>query len=160
VIVIVMGVSGAGKSTIGAALARELGWPFIDADDHHPPANVVKMAAGVPLTDADRAPWLEKLNELVRREKDAVLACSALKQSYRDRLTAGLPVFAFVFLKGSFELISARLAERRHRYMPASLLRSQFETLQPPEKAIAVDTGAQVPACVAAIVRRLRAWPP
>jgi gluconokinase len=157
VIVIVMGVSGAGKSTVGAALARELGWRFIDADDHHPPANVAKMAAGQPLTDADRAPWLDGLNTVLRKEKSAVLACSALKQSYRDRLTAGLPGFTFVFLNGGFELIAARLARRRHRYMPAALLESQFETLEAPQKAIAVDVSADVPACVAAIVKRLRA---
>lgn len=155
-IVVVMGVSGAGKSTIGAALARELGWRFIDADDHHPPANVAKMAAGVPLTDSDRAPWLDAINLLLRNEKQAVLACSALKQSYRDRLTAGVPGAVFVYLKGEFELISGRLAGRRHRYMPASLLKSQFETLEPPEKSIAVDVDADVPACVAAIVKELR----
>jgi carbohydrate kinase (thermoresistant glucokinase family) len=156
VIVVVMGVSGAGKTTIGAALARELGWHFIDADDHHPPANVARMAAGEPLTDADRRPWLDALNGLLRNEKDAVLACSALKQSYRDRLTAGIVDFQFIYLKGDAELIGARLAQRRHRYMPASLLKSQFEILEPPEKSIAVDASADVPACVAAIVRQLR----
>lgn len=155
-IVVVMGVSGAGKSTIGAALALELGWRFIDADDHHPPANVAKMAAGVPLTDSDRAPWLDALNLLLRNEKHAVVACSALKQSYRDRLTAGVPGAVFVYLRGEFELINGRLAGRRHRYMPASLLKSQFETLEPPEKSIAVDVDADVSACVAAIVKELR----
>lgn len=156
-IVIVMGVSGAGKTTIGAALARELGWRFIDADDHHPPGNIAKMASGVPLTDADREPWLDALNAILRACDDAVLACSALKQSYRDRLTKGIDAFSFVFLKGEFHLIAARLAQRRHRYMPPSLLRSQFEALEPPEKAIAVDVSAEASACVAAIVRRLRA---
>ena len=155
-IVIVMGVSGAGKSTIGAALARELGWRFIDADDHHPPGNVAKMSAGLPLTDADRAPWLESLNCVLRREGNAVIACSALKQSYRDRLTAGISAPVFVFLKGDLEMIGSRLAQRQHRYMPASLLRSQFEALEPPASAIAVDVSADVPACVAAIVRQLR----
>ncbi|HEX6317643.1 MAG TPA: gluconokinase [Burkholderiales bacterium] len=156
-IVVVMGVSGAGKSTIGAALACELGWHFIDADDHHPPANVAKMAAGEPMTDADRGPWLDALNSILKEQENAVLACSALKQSYRDRLTAGIVDFQFIYLKGDAELIGARLARRRHRYMPASLLRSQFDALEPPEKAIAVDVSADVPACVAAIVRRLRA---
>jgi gluconokinase len=156
VIVIVMGVSGAGKSTIGAALAYELGWRFIDADDLHPPGNVAKMSAGHPLTDADRAPWLESLNSVLRQEGNAVIACSALKQSYRDRLTAGISAPVFVFLQGEFELIGSRLAQRQHRYMPASLLRSQFEALEPPAKAIAVDVSADVPACVAAIVRQLR----
>jgi gluconokinase len=156
VIVIVMGVSGAGKSTIGAALAYELGWRFIDADDLHPPGNVAKMSAGHPLTDADRAPWLESLNSVLRQEGNAVIACSALKQSYRDRLTAGISAPVFVFLQGEFELIGSRLAQRQHRYMPASLLRSQFEALEPPAKAITVDVSAEVPACVAAIVRQLR----
>ncbi len=152
-----MGVSGAGKTTIGAALARELGWRFIDADDHHPPGNIAKMASGVPLTDADREPWLDALNAILRKCDDAVLACSALKQSYRDRLTAAIPEVRLVFLKGDYRLIAARLAQRRHRYMSPSLLRSQFEALQPPEKAIAVDVSAEANACVAAIVRRLRA---
>jgi gluconokinase len=157
VIVVVMGVSGAGKSTLGAALARELGWRFIDADDHHPPANVQKMAAGVPLTDADRMPWLESLHSILKGESRAVLACSALKQSYRDRLTAGIPACAFVHLQGSHGLISERLAQRRHRYMPASLLHSQFQALEPPEEAIAVDVAAEATACVAAILEQLRA---
>ena len=150
-----MGVSGAGKSTIGAALARELGWRFIDADDHHPPGNVAKMSAGLPLTDADRAPWLESLNSVLRQEGNAVIACSALKQSYRDRLAAGITAPVFVFLQGERELIGSRLAQRQHHYMPASLLRSQFEALEPPAKAIAVDISADVPACVAAIVKQL-----
>ncbi|HEX2197469.1 MAG TPA: gluconokinase [Burkholderiales bacterium] len=151
----VMGVSGAGKSTIGAALARELRWRFIDADDHHPPANVAKMAAGEPLSDEDRAPWLDRLNLILKSQENAVLACSALKQSYRDRLSAGLADLRFVYLKGDAGLIGARLSGRRHPYMPASLLASQLEALEPPEKAIAVDISAEVPACVAAIVEEL-----
>ena len=156
-IAIVMGVSGSGKSTIGAALARELGWHFIDADDHHPAANVAKMAAGTPLTDEDRWPWLDRLNAMLRGEKQAVLACSALKRAYRERLAAGIEDFRFVFLSGDYGLIEGRLAQRRHRYMPASLLASQFEALEPPQDAIAVDVAADVPACVAAIAQRLRA---
>ena len=151
-----MGVSGAGKTTVGSALARELGWRFIDADDHHPAANVAKMAAGQPLTDEDRGPWLDRLRSLLLQEKDAVLACSALKQAYRERLTHGLDEVRFVYLRGSFSLIESRLSGRQHRYMPAALLRSQFESLEPPEKAIAVDVDADVPACVAAIVKELR----
>lgn len=156
-IVVVMGVSGAGKTTIGAALARELGWRFIDADDHHPAASVAKMAAGVALTDADRTPWLDSLNLILRQEANAVLACSALKHAYRQRLVDGIRDFRWVHLKGEFDLIEARLAQRRHRYMPASLLASQFETLEPPQDAITVDVAADLPACVAAIARSLRA---
>jgi carbohydrate kinase (thermoresistant glucokinase family) len=160
VIVIVMGVSGVGKTTIGEALARELGWRFLDADDYHPPQNVAKMAAGEALDDADRKPWLDQLNlELWKfdaRDESAVLACSALKEKYRRRLTDGIKRVQLVFLKGEFELIHSRLAQRRHRFMPESLLRSQFEALEPPQQAITVEVSADVPACVAAIAARVR----
>ena len=151
-----MGVSGSGKTTIGEALARELGWPFIDADDLHPPQNILKMASGVPLEDADRWPWLDLLNERLRAQQNAVLACSALKEAYRQRLTRGVERWRFVYLHGSFELIAARLAGRRHRYMPAALLRSQFEALEPPAQAIAVDVAGEVQTSVAAIAAQLR----
>ncbi len=154
-IVVVMGVSGVGKTTIGKALARELGWRFIDADGYHPHANVAKMAAGIALDDADRWPWLETLNRVVRKEKNAVLACSALKEAYRSRITEGLARFEIVYLHGSFELISARLVERPHRYMPASLLASQFAALEPPAKAIAIDVATAPSACVSAILAQL-----
>lgn len=154
-ILVVMGVSGSGKSTVGALLAKRLGWPFFDADEYHPPANVAKMKAGTPLTDEDRWPWLEKLNGLLKEKRDAVLACSALKQVYRERLTAGLPASRIVFLKGEKKLIRERLATRQHKYMPASLLDSQFATLEPPADAIAVDIAQDPAACVEAIVARL-----
>jgi len=153
-----MGVSGVGKTTIGEALAREMGWRFLDADDFHPPQNVAKMAAGQPLDDEDRSPWLEKLNSILKSEENAVLACSALRERYRRRLTDGIERFEIVYLHGSFELIHSRIAERRHRYMPAALLHSQFEALEPPRRAIAVDVAADVPACVAAIAARLRSY--
>jgi gluconokinase len=156
VILVVMGVSGSGKSTVGELLAKRLGWPFLDADEYHPPANVAKMKAGTPLTDEDRWPWLEKLNRLLKEKPDAVLACSALKQVYRERLTAGLSASKIVFLKGDKKLIQARLATRQHKYMPASLLDSQFATLEPPAEAIAVDIAQDPGACVEAIVARLR----
>lgn len=163
-IAIVMGVSGVGKTTIGEALARALGWEFLDGDDFHSPANVARMASGVALEDADRWPWLERLNEELRGiERDgrsAVLACSALKESYRRRLTERLSAARIVYLHGSFELIHRRLAERRHRYMPASLLRSQFDTLEPPREAIAVDVSAAPADCVAAAAAALRSGTP
>jgi gluconokinase len=141
--VVLMGVSGSGKTAVGEALARELGWAWFDADDYHPPANVEKMRSGQPLTDTDRWPWLDLLNGLMRAEdgkgRSAVLGCSALKQVYRDRLAQGLADVRWVHLKGSFELITSRLQQRKHRYMPASLLQSQFDTLEEPRDALTVD---------------------
>jgi carbohydrate kinase (thermoresistant glucokinase family) len=158
-IVVVMGVSGSGKSTVGGALAEALGAKFLDADDFHPPANVAKMTAGVPLTDDDRWPWLDRvvdaLRAAVRERRDVVLACSALRQAYRERLAAAGDV-RFVHLRGDLPTIAERLAARRHRYMPASLLASQFATLEPPRDAIDVDIRSSVAAQVDAIVDALR----
>jgi len=151
-----MGVSGAGKTTVGRLLAARLGCEFLDADDFHPPDNVAKMARGVALTDADRWPWLARLNALLRgRETQGarvVLACSALKQSYRERLAEGLARCRLVYLRVDPAVLRARLASRAHRYMPASLLESQLATLEPPAQAIAVDASAPPEQCVAAIV--------
>jgi gluconokinase len=137
-----MGVCGSGKTAVGEALAGALGWPFFDADDFHPPANVAKMAAGQPLDDADRWPWLDRLAEEMRailaRGGHAVLACSALKRAYRDRLQRAGDV-RIVYLKGDEATIAARLAARRHKYMPASLLPSQFAALEEPGDALVVD---------------------
>jgi len=157
-IVVVMGVSGSGKSTVGAALARALGWPFLDADDFHPPQNVAKMAAGTPLTDDDRWPWLDRTVDALRiaiaAQGNAVLACSALRHAYRVRLgRAG--AIRFVHLRGDSATIAQRLATRQHRYMPASLLASQFATLEAPDDAIDVDVRASVDAQVAAIIAAL-----
>ena len=153
-ILVIMGVCGCGKSTIGAALAANLGWRFFDADDFHPPANVAKMAAGMPLDDADRWPWLDRiagdLAAMLARGEHAVLACSALKQSYRDRLARAGDV-RFVHLVGDYDTIAARLADRKHRYMPSSLLQSQFATLEAPQDALDVDVSDSVDTQVATI---------
>ena len=153
-IVMLMGVTGCGKTTVGRALAQSLVWAFYDADDFHPPANVAKMASGVPLTDIDRWPWLDRIADLLSRVQarggHAVLACSALKQSYRDRIARAGDVHV-VYLKGDLATIEARLATRRHKYMPASLLPSQFATLEEPTNALVVDIRADVAAQVAAI---------
>jgi gluconokinase len=154
-IIVVMGVSGSGKTTIGEALAGELGWRYLDADDYHPPANVAKMAAGTPLQDADRWPWLDRLNSVLQKKKDAVVGCSALKESYRKRLTAGLKESRIVYLRGSFELLRKRAEERKHRFMPASLLKSQFDALEPPQGAIEVDVAQPVETCVRQILAAL-----
>ena len=155
-----MGVSGVGKTTIGTALAASLGWQFLDADDYHPAANVAKMAAGIALQDEDRWPWLDALNARLReadaRGASVVLACSALKARYRERLTGGLSRYRLVYLHGTLELIEARLRERRHRYMPASLLASQFAALEPPREAIAAEVAGTPALAVAQIVERLK----
>jgi len=158
-IVVVMGVSGAGKTSLGQRLAARRGCVFLDADDHHPAGNVAKMSAGIPLEDADRWPWLDALNAQLRaravRGEPVVLACSALKEIYRARLCAGIDDFRLVYLRGSIEQIRDRLAERRHRYMPASLLESQFAALEPPEGAITVDVSQPLDACVDRVLAAL-----
>jgi gluconokinase len=156
-ILLVMGVAGVGKTTIGEPLARALGWRFLDADDYHPPENVAKMKAGIPLQDADRWPWLSRLNRELKELENAVLACSALKGSYRQRLAQGIPDFTVIYLHASAALIRARLENRQHRYMPAALLDSQLATLEPPADAIAIDVAGTPQDCVAAIVARLGA---
>jgi gluconokinase len=144
--VIVMGVCGCGKTTVGRVLARELGYEFLDADDLHPETNVAKMANGVALTDDDRWPWLDAIvaamHECAARGRGAVIACSALKEAYRDRLCHGgsaVDEVRIVYLKGDAATIAPRLASRRDHYMPASLLESQFAALEEPRNAIVVD---------------------
>lgn len=138
----IMGVSGCGKSTIGSLLANELKIPFYDGDDYHSKTNVNKMASGQPLTDEDRMGWLLKLNELAhsKREEGAIIGCSALKESYRKILDANLHENArWIYLSGSFEEVLDRLQQRKGHFMPAELLKSQFETLEVPQKAIKVS---------------------
>lgn len=131
--IVVMGVSGSGKSTVGAALAQRLRVPFADADDFHPPANIAKMTAGEALDDDDRHPWLEAIGEWLgeRCSSGAVMSCSALKHRYRDQLRSHCPSVRFLHLSGTPEVIGARQASRPGHFMPASLLASQFDTLEP-----------------------------
>jgi len=141
-VVVIMGVAGAGKSTLGQLLATELGCAFLDADSLHSPVNIDKMTHGVPLTDADRAPWLAAVHarivESFQLREDLVVACSALKQRYRETLADGVEI-AWVYLKGSEEVIRARLQLRQHHFMTAQMLASQFADLEEPTDAIVID---------------------
>jgi gluconokinase len=154
-----MGVSGSGKSTVGAALARRLGVPFADADAFHPQANIAKMAAGIPLTDDDRYLWLEAVGRwLADHEDGGVMSCSALKRRYRDRLRSHCPGIEFLHLTGSPELIGRRQAGRPGHFMPSALVKSQFDTLEPlapDEHGIAVDVESSVEAIVERFVSYL-----
>lgn len=163
-VLVLMGVSGCGKSTVAGLLAGRLGWDLGEGDDLHPAANVAKMAAGHPLTDEDRRPWLERVAAWIRERLDAgcdgIITCSALKRSYRDILRADGVVF--VYLAGSRELIAARLAKRHGHYMPPSLLDSQFATLEPPgpdESAIQIDIDSPPRVQADKIVERLKLHP-
>ena len=156
-----MGVSGAGKSTVGARLARELGWRFIEGDDLHPPANVEKMARGEGLTDADRREWLADMagaiSSAIERGESVVVASSALKQSYRDRLSVDPERVTFVFLRGEPDLIAARIADRREHYAGAELLPSQFEALEEPDDVPTFDVSAPLESLVDDIRNELEA---
>lgn len=143
--VVVMGVSGCGKSTFGAALAQAAGAVFLDADDLHPPENIARMAQGAPLSDADRWPWLALCATAMARESRVVLACSALRRSYRDHLRAGVPGLRFVHMAADKATIAERLAQRRGHFMPPALLDSQFATLEAPDAAEALILPAFAP---------------
>ena len=150
-IVIVMGVAGVGKTTLGQLLAAELGWKFLDADSLHPPANVIKMTNGVLLDDADRAPWLfavhERLLEALRKQESLVVACSALKQRYRETIARGIAIM-WVYLKGTKEVIHERLKLRRDHFMKVQMLASQLADLQEPTDAIVTDAAREPAAAV------------
>jgi gluconokinase len=156
---IVMGVAGSGKTTVGEALARQLGWHFYDADAFHPTENVAKMANGTPLTDADRIPWLAALHALITtsltKNRPGVLACSALKESYRQQLLEGIDGVQIVYLKGSYELIWSRISQRQGHYMKPGMLKSQFETLEEPANALTFDISMPVDEIVQGILSKI-----
>jgi gluconokinase len=151
-VILIMGVSGSGKTTIGEGLALELNWEFKDADEFHPAANIEKMRQGIPLNDDDRRPWLQALrraiDETLQTNANLILACSALKAAYRQVLGEPSDQVKFVYLKGSFELIEQRLKQRQGHYMKANLLRTQFDALEEPNDAIEVEID-QSPSAIA-----------
>jgi gluconokinase len=162
-VVVVMGVSGSGKTTVASLLAEALGWHFQEGDKLHPPENVEKMSAGIPLTDADRLPWLHKIAQIIddwrSRAESGVITCSALKRSYRDIIIGDRPDVRLAYLKGSPGLIRQRMAQRHGHFMPPALLDSQFSTLEEPspdENPIIVDIGGQPEEIAREIACRLR----
>ena len=158
-IIVIMGVSGSGKTTIGQGVAEAMDWGFSDADDFHGPANVRKMKSGIPLTDEDREPWLRNLRVAIERwkrgEPGHVLACSALKGSYREILRQNDPDVKFVYLQGSFDLIARRLKERKGHFFDPALLRSQFDALETPEDALVFDISKKPDEIIAAILETI-----
>jgi len=165
-VVVVMGVAGCGKTTVARELAQRLGVPFADADEFHPPANIEKMSSGVPLTDADRWPWLRAIAHWIGERSGpgggggGVVTCSALRRRYRDELVAGGPVF-FVHLHGDKELITRRVAERTDHFMPSSLVDSQFAVLEPladDEQGVVIDITARPDALATEALDAFRSW--
>jgi gluconokinase len=156
--ILLMGVSGCGKSTIGKALAQKSGWDFYDADDFHLPKNIAKMAGGTPLADEDRAPWLALLHELIssclKANRPAVLACSALKERYRQQLLEDNDGAQIVYLKGSFNLIRSRMASRTRHYMKLTMLQSQFDALEEPHEALVIDASLSIDKIVTKILEK------
>ena len=158
--IIVMGVSGSGKTSVGKLLASCLGWDFYDADDFHPPENVAKMANGIPLNDSDRAPWLASLHDLIssslKADRPGVLACSALKERYRQQLMDGNPTVQLVYLKGTYDLIWSRMSARSDHYMKPGMLQSQFDTLEEPTNALTANIAAPMDEIVQQILEQLK----
>jgi carbohydrate kinase (thermoresistant glucokinase family) len=156
-ILIITGVSGSGKTTVGKLLAQQMNWPFYEGDDFHPPANIEKMKSGHPLTDEDRMPWLKSMRKLIEKliaeKRSSVIACSALQESYRKILSDDLSEVWFVFLQATYEQIYPRMITRHGHFMPAELLKSQFDALEPPEDATVVDA-SQSPDTIAAEIRK------
>ena len=159
-IIVVMGVSGSGKTTVGQVLAKSLGWEFCDADALHPVANIEKMSRGIPLDDVDRKPWLERLQQAIaqwlQKDKNMVLACSALKSAYRQILLQDKERMRLIYLKGDFKIIQERLKKRLDHYMSPELLQSQLDTLEEPSEAITIDVSQPPEAVVREIKTKLR----
>ena len=159
-VILLMGTTGAGKTTVGTMLARELGWAFLDADDYHPAANIEKMTKGIPLTDEDRAPWLAAIHaELLRRTaqgENVVLGCSALKQKYRDALSEGMHI-QLVYLKGSYEEMLRHIQGRHGHFAGAAILAGQFADLEEPKNAIVVEVSKAPEEIVAELRQKLTA---
>ena len=155
---LIMGVSGSGKTTIGQALAARLGWDFVDADDFHPAENITKMRNGIPLTDEDRAPWLDALHRLLASTlasgRHPILACSALKEKYRVQLLHGLDGIEAIYLKGTYDLIWSRMSVRQGHYMRPEMLRSQFAALEEPQDVFVLDISMTVEDMVDKIIAR------
>jgi gluconokinase len=156
---IVMGVSGSGKTSVGKALAEHLGWDFYDADNFHPPENVSKMAKGIPLDDSDRAPWLASLHDLISssltQNQPGVLACSALKERYRQQMLEGNEGVQIIYLKGNYDLIWSRMSTRTDHYMKPHMLQSQFETLEEPTNVLTIDISMSVDDIVQEIISKM-----
>jgi len=153
-----MGVSGSGKTTLGQALAQELGWDFFDADDFHPPENIAKMSAGIPLSDSDRVLWLASLHEVLlstlKANRHPVLACSALKEKYRAQLLDDVDRIEIIYLRGSYELIWSRMSTRAGHYMKPEMLKSQFNALEAPKDAFVLDVSVSLEDMIDKIVVR------
>lgn len=156
---IVMGVSGSGKTSVGKSLAEHLGWDFYDADDFHLPENVAKMANGIPLNDADRASWLAALHELIssslKENRPGVLACSALKERYRQQLLEENDSVRLIYLKGSYDLIRSRMSTREDHYMKPHMLQSQFDALEEPTNALTIDISMSVDDILQEIISKM-----